>query len=94
MVFEPSAPRQIYHDKSCGRRENKKRENERMKKPGGRCSKQRNAKVLAASSTMVYPFQLRPSLVVRVELPRDLSQWDVERLHRWLVTLPVGGTRS
>lgn len=43
---------------------------------------------------VVYVFQLRQSLTIKLPLPSDLSHTDVERLHRWMTTLPFGTPRS
>ncbi|HTM44380.1 MAG TPA: DUF5343 domain-containing protein [Polyangiaceae bacterium] len=40
-------------------------------------------------SLVNHTFQLRRDLTLQLAFPRDLSQGDVSRLHRWLQTLPL-----
>jgi hypothetical protein len=41
---------------------------------------------------VAYPFLLRPGMVLNLRLPADLTREDVERLSRWLATLPLDAT--
>lgn len=38
---------------------------------------------------VAYQYPLRPDLMIEIALPLDLTSTDVERLHRWLATLPM-----
>lgn len=45
--------------------------------------------VVVPEGFISHPFQLRRDLMIGVVLPNDLSRADVERLTRWLATLPI-----
>ncbi len=46
----------------------------------------------SAEGLVAHRFQLRPDVAIVVELPYDLNQSDVARLHRWLCALPFEET--
>lgn len=48
----------------------------------------RGAPNAPGGDSIVHAFPLRPGLTIRLQLPADLTQADVVRIHRWLLGLP------